>query len=841
MAPEMRILLVEFINADQFPGQVHGMYPFFKSYLSHHGVPNARLRFAIAADNQFRHGRDAVTLDAGELARLEEGIRRLRANAVFTTHPLYCGQGRSIRERFPGLRLETWGSEAPLTQEILRLLEGGGAAQRRFDPLRVLEPPRIALDYGWEEGNPASARADRNLVYLETGGGCRYSRSVRGNPCYVGVDLPQSTLDAGCAFCEHGAPPRPFPEARVRAWVSRQLRGIRRSLGPGRLPSAVILESMAHVRLLDHILRTMRRLGMAETALLIATRADHLLKARPLLMRTLRRLRGRGEAVHIHTLGLENFSDQELLRFNKGFGSLTAIRAVNALRELEVRFPRNFHYSGYMPLGMILFTPWTRLADLYCNLRLIQHLGLEYELGNLFMSRLRLHEHLPITALAVRDGLTADSTDAALRLNRRKLFGRERSWRFQDPRMEPVGRLAMRLSPSGSFAGDALYERIRAALPEADRRELTAVLLCIVEAAGDGEAALGAEDLFARALALWRRKRELSRPPQDATARFRLGQETLSAREYLERVLPLVAGGDKPVLSLEGLNERDRASLSLKPLLDQGFSVAFRGTGPARTLHVSRRWAPLERLLALEAPLAAWGRGSRAAHAEAGRLFGYPDCCVRAWLRGGGWRTGIDGWALLGWRLKAAGPVPRELNPLLMPDLAFLPCSARCDQARRRYRRWYAAAGVAPAQEPRERVFLFCLDSRTDLASFLPTNSDPREIRYDSGSVQGVPGRLRAALLQGDRIVLLPAQVEVWSADRPVARWVAEAALWDPRFRVDPEAWTELVKAAFRRKDPLWRRSARRAALASRAMALDRPASEGRAGAEVFRATAAAG
>lgn len=75
--PEMRILLVEPINADQFPGQVNGMVRLFKSYPDHHGVRSSWLRFGAAADNQFRHGQDEVTLGAAELACLEPAIRRL--------------------------------------------------------------------------------------------------------------------------------------------------------------------------------------------------------------------------------------------------------------------------------------------------------------------------------------------------------------------------------------------------------------------------------------------------------------------------------------------------------------------------------------------------------------------------------------------------------------------------------------------------------------------------------------------------------------------------------------------------------------------------------------------
>jgi len=79
-----------------------------------------------------------------------------------------------------------------------------------------------------------------------------------------------------------------------------------------------------NVPLLEHTLDALRRSKMNRTALLVGVRLDHLLKFRPALERLLKKIRRTRQSIHCYTIGSENFSDEELLRFNKGFDLLTA-------------------------------------------------------------------------------------------------------------------------------------------------------------------------------------------------------------------------------------------------------------------------------------------------------------------------------------------------------------------------------------------------------------------------------------------------------------------------------------------------------------------------------------
>ncbi|MFA6318743.1 MAG: hypothetical protein WC943_15145, partial [Elusimicrobiota bacterium] len=371
------VLLAEFVTSDLFPGMFEDSLPFFKGFLNRHGIPNRWLRFAVSADNPFCHGRDEVTLDEDAFCRLLRAAERLRARTAVFTHPLFGRQRRCLERAVPGLRCWTWRDGRLSTPDLLtRLgLPLGPGGFRHEDMLR---DPDAHADYRWEPGNPAASLLGRDVVYLYTGADCAYRRPVAGNPCYAGISFPASVHGFGCAFCgDREVRPAP-PPAVSASWVERQIRDLASAMSSRRPQAALVLPDIGNAGLLSAVIRAMRRSGMRRTPLLIGARLDHLLRVRPALERIIAGMRA-GEAVHCITAGAENFVYDELLRFNKGFDPLTAIRGVNLLKELEAAHGGRFHYSGYRPLAVILLTPWTKPSDLAYNLRIIQHLGIEEE------------------------------------------------------------------------------------------------------------------------------------------------------------------------------------------------------------------------------------------------------------------------------------------------------------------------------------------------------------------------------------------------------------------------------------------------------------------------------
>ncbi|MBI5623312.1 MAG: hypothetical protein HY924_06000 [Elusimicrobia bacterium] len=788
------VLLVEFVTSDLFPGLFEDSLPFFKGFLNRHGVPNRWLRFALGADNPFRHGRDEVTLSEPEFRGLVRAAKELRAGAAFFTHPLFRRQRLLLAGKVPGLETAVWTGGLLLARDLMARL-GLPLGPEGFHHEDVLTDPEAAADYRWEPGNAAASAPGHDVVYLYTGSDCAYRRPVAGNPCYAGVSLPPSAHAFGCAFCgDRQDRPAPGPTVSA-AWIEKQIRDLTAGRRPGQRPAALVLPDVGDAELLAKTMASMRRRGMGKTPLLMGVRLDRLLRVRPALEDLLAGM-SKGESIHCVTVGAENFAADELRRFNKGFEPLTVVRGINLLKELEASQGGRFLYSGYKPLAVILLTPWTRPCDLAYNLRLIRHFKLEDEAGNLFSSRLRLHPELPITSLAAKDGLLGRTPDRALAMARRRLERSERGWRFKDPRMEPVNSLAGRLERSPSLAGDRLYEDIQKGLAwtERDKGQLTDILLASARLADSSPKPIPAEKLFESSLAAWRAG------PAPLLPGKRLGLELLGPAEYVERCLALVHQGPRAALSLEGLPPA--AELKGLARTGPGLHAKVVERGPASTLYAARDAKTLERLIRLESgPKAKQARASTIS--ELGKLYGYPSCCVRAWLKNPWRQGGFSEWLALLTRAASPGPCPGLHLPLLVSDLAFIPCSAQCRAAEAACRSWFKALGGSlTAKALSDRVFVHSLLDRADGASFIPGSRQGRVIRYDPSSVTGTEGGVAAWLRKGDRLEQDCGQVSVFRGEKALRRWVAEAAVWDRQAMADPEFWVELAAAALRRSGP---------------------------------------
>ncbi len=346
--------------------------------------------------------------------------------------------------------------------------------------------------------------------------------------------------------------------ADIRAWrqlvagtlrvpsefINRQIDAVARTLPGSRTPNALLFQDIERPEVLEVAVAALAsHPELASVKLLAGIRVDRLLqlegwlRARfdlttpdgrhpklehepksehePYSEREAESERENGQAavpsLQIFSCGLENFSATELQRLNKGTTPLMNLRAVNLLKELELASEGRFFYSGYMGLSVLLFTPWTTLEELHLNIGLLLHLRLENEVGNLFMSRLRLHPDLAITALARHDNVIVDcEDDPALVLNRRKLFEQELPWKHLDPRMDAVSRIAVRLEADERLANDALYRTVQTSLlPESAtsqahssrgerRRKLVQTLMKVIEAAVEAGEPVQAEDLIAR-------------------------------------------------------------------------------------------------------------------------------------------------------------------------------------------------------------------------------------------------------------------------------------------------------------------------------------------------------
>ncbi|MBI5240773.1 MAG: hypothetical protein HY926_09900 [Elusimicrobia bacterium] len=285
---------------------------------------------------------------------------------------------------------------------------------------------------------PWAAAPRYNIV---AGARCSYRTPAAANPFFRRLRVPQPTM--GCSFCDTPMrrPPTQDPAACAAAQVAAACR--ERPAGGGELHFNLV-GSELWLRLEDFTQALLRaRARGAELAFM--PRADELLAGRAALRRCLPLLARRRLAVRLYGMGVENFSESENRRLNKGITAEQVHEAAAFIAETTRRWPGDFRFqSGTM--SMILFTPWTSLQDLLCNARNIARCPLicpYFVLGQ----RLQLFPGRPITLLAERDGLLAPA--------RRDRFynsgciisfdQQEVPWRFRHPEVALLWSLGRRI------------------------------------------------------------------------------------------------------------------------------------------------------------------------------------------------------------------------------------------------------------------------------------------------------------------------------------------------------------------------------------------------------------
>jgi hypothetical protein len=587
--PGDRVLIVDFVNADQFPGQIPKTMPFLHGALDLAGIPCVHLRFGVATDNQAVHGRDALTLAPGELELLVRHAVAHRANLAILTHAVTEEQEQALRQACPGLQVVLDPPFAPDTAT------------------RLMDRPGFAPEYRWVAGNPAASAPSARHAYLMTDRYCYHDLDVRQNPLFEGVEWPQGTRCHGCSFCGQASLERP-PEGqrgpgagRILARVRLQLRALARARRAGLPLEGLLVESLAGLPPLGKLFDAMREAGLADVALLMAARADQLLRAERALTRFLASPQGRDARVGVYVTGLESFVAEDLARFNKGTTPEQNRRAVRLMQALEARFPGRFQAGAYRPYCLVLFTPWTTLEGLELNLRTVRELGLQAELGNVFRARLRLHADTALLELARRDRLLVDQPqDPFDRLNRFKLFPGEHPWRFRDARVEGLARLSLRLQPSVALGADPLYAEVRARLAEAfpgrtpDQATLVDLLYHATAAALDDHALDGAGPLLAAGLARWQAGLG---PAQGATEAMQAAPDLPPVRLRVE--MRRVGRGDgRQVFQAQvgralEVTVPDQAGRVLARLVQAALKHVPAGAGPACVASMSRALAAL--------------------------------------------------------------------------------------------------------------------------------------------------------------------------------------------------------------------------------------------------------
>ncbi len=442
----MILALVDLVSTDRDKVYRTQYYPFIQALARRAGEATW---LCVGLDGEAQAARDNPFLfdpPAGEMDRLCRRIEELAPTHVVLNERLADGAWARLRQaagdaevaRYP-FPLERWFGEQPET-----------------GPDDTLRPELldIAPAHDRELLNDL-AQKHQPYTWLMLGPICLYRRPLQRNPDYAGVDLSACASDDACSFC---VPPRDERvPADVVAAAMRQLLAAEATTPPGVRGRQYVVNGAALWFKLEAFLEALLAEDLPPSGFYFHCRADELVRAAPALERRLAELEVKGHSINVFSMGVENFSAAENQRFNKGLDAAALRRAAELMWAWERRYPRTFSFAAHGGFSFILYTPWTTTDDLRDNIRALRALRpLGHDPRFALRTRAQLIRGRAITALAERDGLTADAMedhafDSGCITDHDQ---QEIPWRFAAPAAALLYRLSRRLAGDPEVPSD---------------------------------------------------------------------------------------------------------------------------------------------------------------------------------------------------------------------------------------------------------------------------------------------------------------------------------------------------------------------------------------------------
>ncbi|MBN2498775.1 MAG: hypothetical protein JXR96_29560 [Deltaproteobacteria bacterium] len=685
-----------------------------------------------------------VGLVPDDLRGLAERIEASRPECVVFSHP----PAESLRALVKDAEMQCFDS-APIPD--------AGWVERKWG-MSLRDLLACVPEFSCQPGNPAAA-AMRPLPMLVLGPECSYTRSVRESSDFSDLELPPGTLSRGCSFCdfEPGSVVR-LPDSAIESHLQAAMQGC--DWGPHR--RRIRLMGSHLLGDLDPVIEALGDQHDLGVDILLSGRADQILAHEASILESLERLAPTRSRLQLCLVGVESFSGRELERYNKGISIRQVLDLLLLLRRFAGRYPRHFDFDEHGGLSLILYSPWTRIEDLLYNYRLVRLARLEPWCSKLFTSRLRLHPGLPLYHLAARDGLLAESWPQPERAPK-GLYPPETPWRFRDPRVARIAEAIARMEDEPLDAAIDLLARLRdePALVDAPTSSNLAAERML------GRSWAAEERLFASGR---RRAGKLEWPggPERGQDALREVQTRFDAVELAEHP----AGG------CELFYAHEAASLDALRQASERF-------GQARE----------DAAIAEEAE-------------RAGRLLGYPACCVEAFARD---RLFHVPHHYLDWlirRYQDPGPIPEPIHPFFS-GLAHVPCSCRCPAC------LDLASEIASDVERSELCGLPVIFLLPDPGGRWSEGPDSRKLvviepagepcedgfGYRAVHREGVDSRLDR-IEQCDQLRFRDGWMVLSAGGRGVYSLCLEAQIWYPQRALDASFWRPLLAcAAYRRMD----------------------------------------
>lgn len=288
--------------------------------------------------------------------------------------------------------------------------------------------------------NPEDLPESRTFSILGNAG-CPYQADARLNPLYAGAKIP-AQFGRGCAFCTTGNHYDARPNDETAQSVFTQIRYVRQQAPE---LDRLVLKDQNPFGYLTEVVQRCEAEQVTEFTLLLETRAEWFLRNAGRFATALESAGRGGVRIAPYLVGIENFSQAELDRFNKGIRAETNIEFLETLWAWKDRYGDALDLS-HAAFGFILFSPWTTLADLRINLDAIRRTRFDRLRGSVLLSRARLYPDTALYYLAERDGLLAEEFESAgADASRRYGYYPSRPWRHVHADVAHFARLATKL------------------------------------------------------------------------------------------------------------------------------------------------------------------------------------------------------------------------------------------------------------------------------------------------------------------------------------------------------------------------------------------------------------
>jgi hypothetical protein len=439
MMNESRLILIEFIREDPYRNFRAEMYPFFKGLCLEKNVPVQWAVFGLNPE-EYQNNPFIIDLSRDNCKKIIEIFNNFKPSHVIFNEKLNESTDSQIKKIFPDFRITNLaeaGQGEKIQHNISSFTNWLGISHLIQPAENQSFPGNITPEYMCFHANEPASEFQKFIKIL-CGQGCLYRKSLLKNKYFKGVDLSHASRAYGCSFCGDFTADFHDESTDLDAAVS-QIKAAVRSLKTEIPVFSFMITGSAVFLKIDRFFEKIFSLDMPQSEFYFSCRADEFLSRAKKIHDLLPGLRRRSFSIHLHNMGVENFSRAENERFNKGISNKQVLDAFRTISRMEKKYPETISFHEHGGFAFILFTPWTTLEDLEINLKMADKINLPPD-SFFFRSRLQLMENRPITLLAEKHGLIADSFkdmdfDSGCITNWDQ---KEIPWRFKNPEISVI-------------------------------------------------------------------------------------------------------------------------------------------------------------------------------------------------------------------------------------------------------------------------------------------------------------------------------------------------------------------------------------------------------------------